>query len=102
MTQAQGEATGTEGASKIKVLIVDDNVTNRRILVKQSLLWGMLPSATASGIEAMDLVRHGDAFDIAILDMSMPEMDGLELLREAKRLHPDLEVAPVALSDDKP
>ena len=67
-----------------KVLIVDDNVTNRRILVKQSLLWGMSPSATASGIEAMDLVRHGDTFDIAILDMSMPEMDGLELARQIR------------------
>jgi PAS domain S-box-containing protein len=68
-----------------KVLIVDDNVTNRRILVKQSLLWGMLPSATASGPEAMDLVRHGDAFDIGILDMSMPEMDGLELARQIRQ-----------------
>ena len=67
-----------------KVLIVDDNITNRRILVKQSLLWGMLPSATASGIEAMDLVRHGDPFDLAILDMSMPEMDGLELARQIR------------------
>ena len=68
-----------------KVLIVDDNVTNRRILVKQCLLWGMLPSSTASGIEAMDLVRHGDAFDLAILDMSMPEMDGLELARQIRQ-----------------
>ncbi|UCH39251.1 MAG: response regulator, partial [Gammaproteobacteria bacterium] len=67
-----------------KILIVDDNVTNRRILVKQSLLWGLLPSATASGIEAMDLVRHGDEFDIAILDMSMPEMDGLDLARQIR------------------
>ncbi|MDH3761169.1 MAG: response regulator [Gammaproteobacteria bacterium] len=67
-----------------KLLIVDDNVTNRRILVKQSLLWGMQPMATPSGIEAMDLVRHGDSFDIAILDMSMPDMDGLELARQIR------------------
>lgn len=67
-----------------RVLIVDDNMTNRRILVKQSLLWGMVPTATASGVEAMDLVRHGHAFDIAILDMSMPEMDGLELARKIR------------------
>ena len=74
-----GELTGR------KILIVDDNVTNRRILVKQSLLWGMLPSATASGIEALDLVRHGDSFDLAVLDMSMPEMDGLELARRIRQ-----------------
>ena len=70
-----------------RLLIVDDNMTNRRILVKQALLWGMLPTATASGIEAMDLVRHGHGFDLAILDMSMPEMDGLELARRIREHH---------------
>ena len=67
------------------VLIVDDNSTNRRILVKQALLWGMVPSAAASAIEALDLVRHGHAFDVAILDMSMPEMDGLGLALEIRK-----------------
>ena len=69
-----------------RVLIVDDNSTNRRILVKQSLVWGMLPSAAASGIEALDFVRHGQAFDVGILDMSMPEMDGLALALEIRKL----------------
>jgi len=68
-----------------RVLIVDDNSTNRRILVKQTLLWGMLPSAAASAIEALDFVRHGHAFDVAILDMSMPEMDGLGLAHEIRK-----------------
>jgi len=68
-----------------RMLIVDDNSTNRRILVKQALLWGMLPSAAASAIEAMDFIRHGHAFDIAILDMSMPEMDGLGLAMEIRK-----------------
>jgi PAS domain S-box-containing protein len=69
-----------------KMLIVDDNTTNRRIFVKQALLWGMLPSAAASAIEALDLVRHGHAFDVGILDMSMPEMDGLGLALEIRKL----------------
>ncbi len=68
-----------------RVLVVDDNSTNRRILVKQALLWGMVPSAAASAIEALDLVRHGHAFDVGILDMSMPEMDGLGLAREIRK-----------------
>ncbi|MDP3671334.1 MAG: response regulator [Telluria sp.] len=68
-----------------RLLIVDDNSTNRRILVKQSLLWGMVPSAAASAIEALDFVRHGHAFDVAILDMSMPEMDGMGLAKEIRR-----------------
>jgi PAS domain S-box-containing protein len=68
-----------------RVLIVDDNTTNRRILVKQALLWGMLPSAAASAIEALDLVRHGHAFDVGILDMSMPDMDGIGLALEIRK-----------------
>ncbi|MEO5659575.1 MAG: response regulator [Polaromonas sp.] len=68
-----------------RLLIVDDNSTNRRILVKQSLLWGMVPSAAVSAIEALDFVRHGHAFDAAILDMSMPEMDGLGLASEIRK-----------------
>ncbi len=68
-----------------RMLVVDDNMTNRRILVKQALLWGMLPSAAASGAEALDLIRHGHMFDVAILDMSMPEMDGLALALEIRR-----------------
>ena len=68
-----------------RLLIVDDNSTNRRILVKQSLLWGMVPSAAVSAIEALDFVRHGQAFDVAILDMSMPEMDGLGLAIEIRK-----------------
>ncbi|MCM2309342.1 MAG: response regulator [Sulfuritalea sp.] len=68
-----------------RALIVDDNSTNRRILVKQALTWGMLPSAAASGIEALDFIRHGQAFDVGILDMSMPEMDGLALALEIRK-----------------
>jgi PAS domain S-box-containing protein len=72
-----------------RVLIVDDNSTNRRILVKQALLWGMVPSAAASAIEALDFVRHGHAFDVGILDMSMPEMDGLGLAIEIRKYRSD-------------
>ncbi|MDA8256199.1 MAG: response regulator [Betaproteobacteria bacterium] len=79
-----------------RVLIVDDNSTNRRILVKQALIWGMLPSAAASGIEALDFIRHGHAFDVGILDMSMPEMDGLALALEIRK-HRDAQALPLVM-----
>ncbi|HEX5804482.1 MAG TPA: response regulator [Azospira sp.] len=79
-----------------RVLIVDDNATNRRILVKQALVWGMLPSAAASGIEALDFIRHGHAFDVGILDMSMPEMDGLSLALEIRK-HRDPQALPLVM-----
>ena len=61
------------------VLVVDDNATNRRILVAQTARWGMVPRETGSPLEALDWLRHGDHFDIALFDLLMPDLDGLEL-----------------------
>jgi PAS domain S-box-containing protein len=69
-----------------KILIVDDNKTNREILLRQTIFWFMQPSAAASGAEALALFQQGQVFDLAILDMQMPEMDGLMLADEIKKL----------------
>jgi PAS domain S-box-containing protein len=68
-----------------RLLIVDDNLTNRRILTRMALLWGMLPSTLPSALEALDRIHHGERFDIAVLDMSMPGIDGLELAAGIRR-----------------
>lgn len=62
-----------------KLLIVDDNATNRQILLKQTQNWGMFTHQAASGSEALALLEVSNHFDLAILDMQMPEMDGLTL-----------------------
>ncbi|AFZ14842.1 multi-sensor hybrid histidine kinase [Crinalium epipsammum PCC 9333] len=69
-----------------QLLIVDDNATNREILMLQGQSWGMLTYAANSGAEALDLLSEGKSFDMAILDMQMPEMDGLTLAREIRGL----------------
>jgi signal transduction histidine kinase/CheY-like chemotaxis protein len=61
------------------VLIVDDNATNRRILDTLLRRWGMQPSASGSSREALSWVAAGQRFDLAILDLHMPELDGLAL-----------------------
>jgi signal transduction histidine kinase/DNA-binding response OmpR family regulator len=66
-----------------RVLIVDDNATNRRILNVQTSKWGMVARETAFPEEAVQWIHQGENFDVAILDMHMPEMDGVQL---AKRL----------------
>jgi len=68
-----------------RVLIVDDNATNRRILTLQTQAWGMVPLATGSPEEALDWIRRGDPFDVALLDQQMPEMDGMMLAAEIQR-----------------
>jgi CheY-like chemotaxis protein/HPt (histidine-containing phosphotransfer) domain-containing protein len=69
-----------------RLLIVDDNALNRRMLSVQVQQWGMAISATASGAEALDWLQRGDPFDVALIDMHMPEMDGLTLAEEIRRM----------------
>lgn len=64
------------------VLIVDDNATNRLFLTRQLENWGMTYQAVASGEAAIQLLQNGETFDIALLDMQMPEMDGGTLAQE--------------------
>jgi len=65
------------------VLIVDDNATNRRILVAQTARWGMVTKETGSPREALEWLESGETFDIALFDLIMPELDGLELAAHA-------------------
>jgi len=62
-----------------RVLVVDDNETNRRILTLQTEAWGMLPRATGDPRQALAWIEQGDPYDLGILDMQMPEMDGMAL-----------------------
>jgi PAS domain S-box-containing protein len=68
-----------------RLLIVDDNTTNRSILTLQTQSWGMLPYAYASGQEALAQVQAGVSFEVAILDMQMPDMDGVMLARQIQQ-----------------
>jgi len=68
-----------------RLLIVDDNSTNRRVLTLQAQSWGMRARAVSSGAEALEVIRAGDPFDLAILDMQMPDMDGVQLAVQMRK-----------------
>ena len=81
-----------------RVLIVDDNASNRQILTRQVQAWGMQPMVTASPLEALDWVRRGDLFEVALIDFQMPEMDGMALAAEIGRICNTRQLPVVVLS----
>ena len=82
-----------------RVLVVDDNETNRLILEKQTSSWGMKATLATSGKEALALLNRGkNQFDIAILDMQMPGMDGRNLAHHIRETHNDLTLPIVLLT----
>ncbi len=86
--QAMFAAQSLPKLDNLRVLIVDDNEMNRKILVHQTTAWGMTAEEVASGALALERLRAAHAtrqeFDLAILDLQMPEMDGFELAQRIK------------------
>jgi GAF domain-containing protein/CheY-like chemotaxis protein len=79
-----------------RVLIVDDNATNRRILQLQTEKWGMDPHETASPLQALEWFEEDQRFDLVITDMHMPDLDGLTFTREIRKLQ-DERALPIIL-----
>lgn len=79
-----------------RILVVDDNATNREIVARHTRSWGMEAVAIASPSEALARIEEGEKFDVAVLDLVMPEMDGLALAREIRR-HRDERELPLVL-----
>ncbi len=74
----------TENLRNKKVLIVDDNATNRKILSIQCRKWDMIPTAFSKAEDGLNALRKSE-FDVGLLDMDLPEMDGVELAREIRK-----------------
>jgi signal transduction histidine kinase/DNA-binding response OmpR family regulator len=64
-----------------KVLVVDDNATNRRVLCGQLELWGLRPTGAEGAGQALEALVEEGPFDLAILDYHMPDIDGMTLGR---------------------
>jgi signal transduction histidine kinase/CheY-like chemotaxis protein len=86
--------------NELRFLIVDDNPTNRKILSHQLASWGTKYEEADSGSKALELLRlaaaDDDAYDLAILDLMMPLMDGFELARTIKS-DPAIAATPLVL-----
>ena len=86
--QPQTDARPPESVKGVRVLIVDDNETNRRILVEMTKNWHMCPIAAPGGREALtalaDAAGSAEPFRIVLLDANMPEIDGFDVARRIR------------------
>jgi PAS domain S-box-containing protein len=86
-----------------RLLVVDDNATNRWILQMQAESWGMVPVLANGAAQALEHIRAGEQFDVAILDVMMPDIDGYQLaarVREHRTKH-DLPILILTSMGDK-
>jgi PAS domain S-box-containing protein len=89
--RAQTKGATPQSTASLKgkrALIVDDNATNRRVLRTHIEAWGLRAQDTPSPNEALELLASGEPIDFLLLDYQMPEMDGVALAREVRRLYP--------------
>jgi signal transduction histidine kinase/DNA-binding response OmpR family regulator len=90
----------------LPILIVDDNSTNRHVLVKMLSGWAMRPVAVESGAEALCLLEQGnsDPIRLVLLDALMPGMDGFETARQIRALEkaapPIIMLRSIGMADD--
>jgi CheY-like chemotaxis protein len=75
-----------------RILVIDDNATNLSILRNQLEYWKLMPVVATSGKEALAILAVEPNFHLVLTDMQMPEMDGVMLAREIKRIHPLLPI----------
>ncbi len=89
LADVASKVTSASGLSNVRVLIVDDNAVNRRILEAQLLRWRMKPVSVEGGQAAIQLltgaVRAGRPFELVLLDANMPDLDGFDVAAEIGR-----------------
>ncbi len=75
----------------LRVLIVDDEDDFRETIVKRLNARKIQAEGAASGVKALEVLKDKD-FDVIVLDVKMPDMDGIETLRHIKKMKPEIEV----------
>ncbi len=75
----------------LRVLIVDDEDDFRETIVKRLNARKIQAMGANSGIKALEVLKDND-FDVMVLDVKMPDMDGIETLRHVKKMKPEIEV----------
>lgn len=75
------------------VLVIDDNTASCNIISKQLKTWKMVVTTANTAVQAVEILESNKNFDLVLVDRNMPQMDGLQFSRIAKRSYPDLPIA---------
>jgi CheY-like chemotaxis protein/HPt (histidine-containing phosphotransfer) domain-containing protein/two-component sensor histidine kinase len=99
------DIAGTLKEVHARILLVDDNATNRKVASQILLKAGCVVETVISGKEAIDRLSEDAAFDLVLMDIQMPEMDGMETTRRLKKLvrelPPIVAMTAYAMKEDK-
>jgi signal transduction histidine kinase/DNA-binding response OmpR family regulator/streptogramin lyase len=74
------------------ILIVDDNASVLNVLKTQVNQWNFIPLMAASGKQALEILSSGEKIDLLVVDMAMPEMNGIQLSGIVRKTHPSLRI----------
>src|SRR5690606_8699114 len=99
--EAKVPAVNSIGNDGKKVLIVDENKTSLNVLRSQLEQWNLRPTLAYSGQHALELLNGVNGYDLALVDMHMPDMDGLELSKRIKQKHPNLPIILISAVGDE-
>lgn len=86
--QKQSEEPESRIDTDLRILIVEDNDINRLVINKMMKDWGVKPDNAVNGIEAIEKIKNAH-YDIILLDIEMPEMNGYQCIREIRTSLPD-------------
>jgi CheY-like chemotaxis protein/signal transduction histidine kinase len=90
---------GLEGLEGKKILVVEDNNAQAKLIEQQLTRWNLNPVISSSGKDALKLLGNSE-YDLILTDMHMPEMDGIELSASIRELHPATPVVLMAAAGD--
>lgn len=82
----QRKKTSSFSAAGKKILIVDDNKLNLKVAEKLLKPYEVITTSVLSGEECINLIRNNEEFDLILLDQMMPNMDGIETLKQLKKI----------------
>jgi signal transduction histidine kinase/DNA-binding response OmpR family regulator len=91
-SEIPGTTTDLAAHAGKRLLIVDDNLTNRTILKTQLEQWNLTAMLAASGVEALNILAADNRFDLVLTDMQMPFMDGVRLSETIRERYPRLPI----------